>query len=74
MENKECWNIEINIIRIFFSCTFTTFVVLRRDLLDETEAPQEHSCGEDVKLGVSGCTEGYLDGPYDFAYSRVDRY
>ena len=48
--------------------------MLRRDLLDETEAPQEHSCGADANLGVSGCTEGYLDGPYDFAYSRIDRY
>ena len=42
--------------------------------MDETEAPQEHSCGADANLGVSGCTEGYPDGPYDFAYSRVDRY
>ena len=48
--------------------------VLRRDLLDDNEAPQGHSCGADAALGVTGCTEGYLDGPYDIGYSRIERY
>ena len=49
-------------------------IVLRRDLLDENEAPQGHSCNADDALGVTGCTEAYLDGPYDIGYSRIDRY
>ena len=48
--------------------------VLRRDLLDEIEAPQGDSCGIDDYLKTDGCTEGYLDGPYDFGYSRIERY
>ena len=54
----------------------TSFIllVLRRDLLDENEAQQGHSCGADTALGVTGCTEGYLDGPYDIGYSRIERY
>ena len=42
-------------------------------MLDETEAPQGGG-SHDAALGVSGYTEGFLDGPFDFAYSRIDRY
>ena len=50
-------------------------IVLRRDLLDENEAPQgSGSCSSDAALDSTGCTESYLDGAYDIAYSRIDRY
>ena len=58
------------------SCMFNKyhFTALRRDLVNENEAPQSHS-NSDSELGVSGYYhEGYLDGPYDYAYSRIDRY
>ena len=61
------------------------YKVLRRDLLDQNEAPQGQPCATDSRLSdaghrdapsnsITGCTEAYLDGPYDIGYSRVERY
>ena len=49
---------------------------MRRDLLDDIESPQGYSPTTlDVNLGVNILSaEGYLDGPYDFGYSRIERY
>ena len=43
--------------------------------MNEAEAPQELDSTIDSDLGVSiTLAEGYLDGPYDFAYSRIEKY
>ena len=55
---------------------FLTSTVLRRDLLDESESPQGlPPTTLDADLGVNILSaEGYLDGPYDFGYSRIEKY
>ena len=52
------------------------FLVLRRDLQAKGTGPSAkgHSCGMDERLDITGCTEAFLDGPYDIGYSRIERY
>ena len=52
------------------------FQVLRRDLQAKGTGPtaKGHSCGKDERLDITGCTEAFLDGPYDIGYSRFERY
>ena len=51
------------------------FEVLRRDLQAKKTGPtaKGHSCGKDERLDITGCTEAFLDGPYDIGYSRFER-